>query len=151
MLLYQTNTLKNRKGTRKNPQVKATSNLNKVQYDSITEEAKRLARAKFRKIYYFHRLERKQNKILIKVRLLVRFENQKKIASAVKSVFVPAEGLKKKNPSGRLYKSPTQTEPYFNKDEIFIIQKIIKHSKVLCISDGCCTEFSIYLFILYLF
>ena len=79
------------------------------------------------------------------------FENYKKNANAIESVVVPAEGLRKKNASGRLDKSPTETKPIFNKDEMFIMQKIIKHSKVLCISDGCCTEFSVYLFTLYLF
>ena len=60
----------------------------------------------------------------------VRFDkkSQKKLRSPLtvgEKVLVLAESLRKKDVPGNLYKSTTENMPFFNRNEVFIVRKVV--------------------------
>ena len=78
---------------------------------------------KFCKIYDFHRL--------VKVRKFAeRYErsdikSDRRFCKTFEKVLVLAERLKKKDAPGTLYKSTTENMPFFNREQIFIVRRVL--------------------------
>ena len=114
---------------------KATSNLNKTcsaKYDFSPNqvEKKSLENKYFTDIYDFHRLVRVKNHEDRTVRYIEKQDEQKrrklrKPLDIGDNVLLIAELLKKKDAPGALHKSSTKNKSFFNRNEIFKINKVI--------------------------
>ena len=114
---------------------KAVENMNKTNSQKYglppeTIEKKTLSDNVFREVYDFHRMVRVSRDADRYKRYDVRLDKKQKkqlreplILS--EKVLVLAERLKKKDAPGVLFKSTTENIPFFNRNEIFIVQKYI--------------------------
>ena len=91
-------------------------------------EEKSLEDNSFRELYDFHRLVRVKDHEDRVVRYEERKDNNKKRVlrdslEIGEKVLVIAKRLKKKVVPGNLYKSTNENKPFFNKDQVFTINK----------------------------
>ena len=83
-------------------------------------------------IYDFYRLQKVKKNVDRRSRYdnkkLIRFKGKLRDSLSIGELaYVLAECLKKKDAPGRLYKSTTENKLFFNKDEICVIQKMVKN------------------------
>ena len=95
-----------------------------------TIEKKTLSDNVFREVYDFHRMVRVSRDADRYKRYDVRLDKKQKkqlreLLILGEKVLVLAERLKKKDAPGVLFKSTTENIPFFNRNEIFIVQKYI--------------------------
>ena len=107
---------------------KATTNMNKTkstkyQIEPEYVERKSLEDDNFRQKFDFIGLER-----LVKIMKELKDIRSKKIQPLMigEKVLSLSERIKKKDAPGKLYKSTTQNQSFFNKDKIFIVKKRVK-------------------------
>ena len=105
---------------------------NSQKYDFLPEtiEEKSLESEKFREIYDFHRMIKVSRDAERYERHDIRFDKKarRKLCSPLtvgEKVLVLAERLKKKDAWGNLYKSTTENISFFNREEIFIVRRIV--------------------------
>ena len=121
---------------------KAVENMNntnsqKYGFPPETVEKKALSDNIFREIYDFHRMIRvskdaaryKCYDIWSYKKLYSRRKRLREPLMIGERVLVLAERLKKKDAPGNLFKSTTENIPFFNRNEIFIVRKIIPIDK----------------------
>ena len=82
----------------------------------------------YKEIYDFHRLLKVKEYIERREKANIKIDNKKKniLREPIdidEKVLVLAERLKKKDPPGFLYQSTTQSKPFFNNYQIFVIRK----------------------------
>ena len=109
------------------------TNSQKHGFPPETVEKKALSDNIFREIYDFHRIVRVSKDAARYIRYDIRID--KKLNSRRKQlrepltigerVLVLAERLKKKDAPGSLFKSTTENIPFFNRNEIFIVRKVL--------------------------
>ena len=117
---------------------KAVENMNRTnsqKYDLPPEtvEEKTLSNNNFREIYDFHRIVRvskdatryKRYDIRLDKKLSSRRKQLREPLIVGEKVLVLAERLQKKDAPGSLFKSTTENIPFFNRNEIFIVRKVI--------------------------
>ena len=119
--------------------VKATANMNNVNlqkygYSPEVLEENGVKNEKFKEIYDFYRLF----KVKEHAEGYVRVDRKKKKTSrrrlreplmVGKRVLALAERLKKKNAlQAHIYKPTTEKIPFFNREKIFVVKKIVKTS-----------------------
>ena len=117
---------------------KAVENLNKTNSQKYglppeTVEEKTLSDNSFREIYDFHRIVRvskdaaryKRHDICLDKKLNSRRKQLREPLTVGERVLVLAERLKKKDAPGSLFKSTTENIPFFNRNEIFIVRKVL--------------------------
>ena len=117
---------------------KAVENMNKTnsqKYGLPPEsiEQKTLSDNVFREIYDFHRLVRvskdadryKRHDVRHDKKLISRRKQLREPSNEGEKVLVLAERLKKKDAPGALFKSTTENIPFFNRNEIFIVRKVL--------------------------
>ena len=117
---------------------KAVENMNntnsqKYGFPPETVENKTLSDNIFREIYDFHRLIRvtkdaaryKRHDIKSDKKLHSRRKRLREPLTVGERVLVLAERLKKKDAPGSLFKSTTENIPFFNRNEIFVVRKIL--------------------------
>ena len=114
---------------------KAVENMNKTNSQKYglppeTIEKKTLSDNVFREVYDFHRMVRVSRDADRYKRYDVRLDKKQKkqlreLLILGEKVLVLAERLKKKDAPGVLFKSTTENIPFFNRNEIFIVQKYI--------------------------
>lgn len=82
-------------------------------------------------IYDFYRLQKVKKNVDRRSRYdkkLIRFKWKLRDSLSIGELaYVLTECLKKKDVPGRLYKSTTENKLFFNKDEICVIQKMVKN------------------------
>ena len=93
-------------------------------------EKKSLEDEKFREVYDFHRMVRVSRDAERYKRNDIRFDKKtrKKVRSPLtieEKVLVLAKRLRKKDAPGNLYKSTTENISFFNREEIFIVRKVL--------------------------
>ena len=113
----------------------AVQNMNNVNSQKYgvppkTVEKKPLEDVKFREVYDFHRVVRVSRDAERYKRNDIRFDKKtrKKLRSPLtvgEKVLVLAQRLRKKDAPGNLYKSTTENISFFNREEIFIVRKIL--------------------------
>ena len=98
-------------------------------------EEKALESERFREIYNFYRLvkvkqhtERYEHLDIKKDKVLHR--RLREPLKAGEKVLALAEGIKKKDASGNLYKSITENTSFFNREQPFIVRKVVKISDI---------------------
>ena len=128
--------------------VKNMNNTNSQKYELATNtiEKKSLENKDFREIYDFHRMVKVSKSAKRYNRNDIRFDkkSRKKLRSPLtvgEKVLVLAERLRKKNAPGNLYKSTTENTPFFNRNEVFIVRKVVPtddtyYYSILKITDG---------------
>ena len=117
---------------------KAVENMNKTNSQKYglppeTVEEKTLSDNIFREIYDFHRIVRvskdaaryKRYDIRLDKKLKSRKKQLREPLTVGERVLVLAERLKKKDAPGSLFKSTTENIPFFNRNEIFIVRKVL--------------------------
>ena len=117
---------------------KAVENMNntnsqKYGFPPETVEKKALSDNIFREIYHFHRIVRvskdpvryKRYDIRIDKKLNSRRKQLREPLTIGERVLVLAERLKKKDAPGSLFKSTTENIRFFNRNEIFIVRKVL--------------------------
>ena len=107
-------------------------NVNSQKYGVLPEtvEKKSLEDKKFREVYNFHRVVRVSRDAERYKRNDIRFDKKtcKKLQSPLtieEKVLVLAKRLRKKDALGNLYKSMTENVSFFNREEIFIVIKVL--------------------------
>ena len=112
--------------------VQNMNNVNSQKYGVPLEmvEKKSLEDEKFREVYNFHRMVRVSRDAKRYKRNDIRFDKKtyKKLRSPLtirEKVLVLAERLRKKDAPGNLYKSTTENISFFNREEIFIVRKVL--------------------------
>ena len=112
--------------------VQNMNNVNSQKYGVPLEmvEEKSLEDEKFREVYNFHRMVRVSRDAKRYKRNDIRFDKKtyKKLRSPLtirEKVLVLAERLRKKDAPGNLYKSTTENISFFNREEIFIVRKVL--------------------------
>ena len=113
----------------------AVQNMNNVNSQKYgvppkTVEKKPLEDVKFQEVYDFHRVVRVGRDAERYKRNDIRFDKKtrKKLCSPLtvgEKVLVLAQRLRKKDAPGNLYKSTTENISFFNREEIFIVRKIL--------------------------
>ena len=108
------------------------NNVNSQKYGVPLEmvEEKSLEDEKFREVYNFHRMVRVSRDAKRYKHNDIRFDKKtyKKLRSPLtirEKVLVLAERLRKKDAPGNLYKSTTENISFFNREEIFIVRKVL--------------------------
>ena len=108
------------------------NNVNSQKYGVLPEtvEKKSLEDKKFREVYNFHRVVRVSRDAERYKRNDIRFDKKtcKKLRSPLtieEKVLVLAKRLRKKDALGNLYKSMTENVSFFNREEIFIVIKVL--------------------------
>ena len=114
-----------------------TENLDNIKlqkYGYLPEEIeeKTTDNKNFREIYYFYRLLKvKSHSGRYKnADILMDQKNIKQLRNALlegEKVLVLAERLKRKDALKQLYKQTSKNIPYFNRDQVFIIKKVVKN------------------------
>ena len=117
---------------------KAVENMNntnseKYSFPPETVEKKALSDNIFREIYDFHRIVRaskdaaryKRYGIRIDKKLISRRKQLREPLTIGERVLVLAERLKKKDAPRSVFKSTTENIPFFNRNEIFIVRKVL--------------------------
>ena len=135
-ILLKSKRIEKRLGERLKPNElikQATNNLNKTRsakygFSPNQIEEKSLENNYFTDIYYFHRLVRVKNLEDRKVRYMEKQNDRKRgklreLLDIGEKVLIMAERLKNKDALGILYKSSTENKPFFNRNEIFKINK----------------------------
>ena len=135
-ILLKSKRIEKRLGERLKPNElikQATNNLNKTRsakygFSPNQIEEKSLENNYFTDIYYFHRLVRVKNIEDKKVRYMEKQNDRKRgklreLLDIGEKVLIMAERLKNKDALGILYKSSTENKPFFNRNEIFKINK----------------------------
>ena len=135
-ILLKSKRIEKRLGERLKPNElikQATNNLNKTRsakygFSPNLIEEKSLENNYFTDIYYFHRLVRVKNLEDRKVRYMEKQNDRKReklreLLDIGEKVLIMAERLKNKDALGILYKSSTENKPFFNRNEIFKINK----------------------------
>ena len=112
--------------------VQNMNNVNSQKYDVPPEtvEKKSLEDEKCQEVYDFHRMVRVSRDAERYKRNDIRFDKKtrKKLLSPLtvgEKVLVLAERLRKKDAPGNLYKSTTENISFFNREEIFIVRKVL--------------------------
>ena len=112
--------------------VQNMNNINSQKYGVPPEtvEKKCLEDEKFREVYDFHRMVRVSRDAERCKRNDIRFDKKtcKKLRSTLtvgEKVLVLAERPRKKDAQGNLYKSTTENISFFNREEIFIVRKVL--------------------------
>ena len=112
--------------------VQNMNNVNSQKYGVPLEmvEEKSLEDEKFREVYNFHRMVRVSRDAKRYKRNDIRFDKKtrKKLRSPLtvgEKVLVLAQRLRKKDAPGNLYKSMTENISFFNREEIFIVRKVL--------------------------
>ena len=112
--------------------VQNMNNTNSQKYELApnTIEKKSLENEDFCEIYDFHRMVKVSKSAERYNRNDVRFDkkSRKKLRSPLtvgKKVLVLAERLRKKDAPGNLYKSTTENMPFLNRNEVFIVRKVV--------------------------
>ena len=113
----------------------AVQNMNNVNSQKYgvppkTVEKKPLEDVKFQEVYDFHRVVRVGRDAERYKRNDIRFDKKtrKKLCSPLtvgEKVLVLAQRLRKKDAPGNLYKSTTENISFFNREEIFIVRKVL--------------------------
>ena len=114
----------------------AVENMNKTNslkhdFAPDTIEKKSLENENFREVYDFHRMVKVSKNAERYKRDDIKFDkkSREKLRSPLifgETVLVLAERLKKKKDvPGNLYKSTTENIPFFNRDQIFIVRKVL--------------------------
>ena len=113
----------------------AVQNMNNVNSQKYgvplkTVEKKPLEDVKFREVYDFHRMVRVSRDAERYKRNDIRFDKKtrKNLRSPLtvgEKVLVLAQRLRKKDAPGNLYKSTTENISFFNREEIFIVRKVL--------------------------
>ena len=108
------------------------TNSQKYGYPPETVERKSLSDDIFQEIYDFHRIVRVSKDAARYKRYDIRVDKKnsrrRKLREPLtvgEKVLVLAEGLKKKDAPGSLFKSTTENIPFFNRKEIFIVRKVL--------------------------
>ena len=117
---------------------RAVENMNKTNSQKYglppkTIEEKTLSDNNFREIYVFHRIVRvskdaaryKRYDIRLDKKLSSRRKRLREPLNIGEEVLVLAERLKKKDTPGSLFKSTTENIPFFNRDQIFTVRKVL--------------------------
>ena len=114
---------------------KAVENMNKTNSEKYglppeTIEKKTLSDNVFREIYDFHRMVKVSKAVNRYERYNIKLDKKqkRKLREPLENgekVLVLAERIKKKDAPGVLFKSTTENIPFFNKKEIFIVNKYI--------------------------
>ena len=117
---------------------KAVENMNKTNSQKYglppeTIEQKTLSDNVFREIYDFHRIVRvskdadryKRHDIRLDKKLSSRRKQLREPLTVGERVLVLAKRLKKKDAPGVLFKSTTENIPFFNRNEIFVVRKVL--------------------------
>ena len=112
--------------------VQNMNNVNSLKYGvpPKTVEKKPLKDVKFREVYDFHRMVRVSRDAKRYKRNDIRFDKKtrKKLRSPLtvgEKVLVLAQRLRKKDAPGNLYKSMAENISFFNREEIFIVRKVL--------------------------
>ena len=106
------------------------TNSQKYELSPNTIEKKSLENEDFHEIYDFHRMVKVSKSAERYSRNDERLnkKSRKKLRSPLmvgKKVLVLAERLRKKDAPGNLYKSTTENTPFFNRNELFIVRKVV--------------------------
>ena len=106
------------------------TNSQKYGYPPETVEKKALSDNIFQEIYDFHKIVKVSKDAARYKRNDIRLDkkSRKKLRSPLligEKVLVLAERLKKKDAPGTLYKSTTENIPFFNRNEIFTVRKVL--------------------------
>ena len=106
------------------------TNSQKYELAPNTIEKKSLEKEDFPEIYDFHRMVKVCKSAERYNRNDVRFDkkSREKLRSPLtvdKKVLVLAERLRKKDAPGNLYKNTTKNTPFFNRNEVFIVRKVV--------------------------
>ena len=117
---------------------KAVENMNKTNSQKYglppeTVEQKALSDNVFREIYDFYRIVRvskdagryKHHDVHQDKKLISRRKQLREPLIEGEKVLVLAERLKKKDAPGVLFKSTTKNIPFFNRNEIFVVRKVL--------------------------
>ena len=112
--------------------VQNMNNVNSRKYGAPPEtvEKKSVGDENFREVYDFHRMVRVSRDAKRYKRSDIRFgkKTRKKLLSLLtvgEKVLVLAERLREKDAPGNLYKSTTENISFFNREEIFIVRKVL--------------------------
>ena len=112
--------------------VQNMNNTNSQKYELApnTIEKKSLKNEDFHEIYDFHRMVKVSKSAERYSRNDERLnkKSRKKLRSPLtvgEKVLVLAERLRKKDTPGNLYKSTTKNTPFFNRNELFIVRKVV--------------------------
>ena len=112
--------------------VQNMNNTNSQKYELApnTIEKKSLEKEDFPEIYDFHRMVKVSKSAERYNQSEVRFDkkSRKKLRSPLtvgKKNLVLAERLRKKDAPGNLYKRTTKNMPFFNRNEVFIVRKVV--------------------------
>ena len=112
--------------------VQNMNNVNSRKYGVPPEtvEKKSVEDENFREVYDFHRMVRVSRDAKRYKHNDIRFDKKtyKKLRSPLtvrEKVLVLAERLRKKDAPGNLYKSTTENISFFNREEIFIVRKVL--------------------------
>ena len=113
------------------------TNSQKYELASNTIEKNFLENEDFREIYDFHSMVKVSKSAERYNRNDVRFDkkSRKKLRSPLavgKKVLVLAERLRKKDAPGNLYKTTTENRPFFNRNEVFIVRKVVPTDDTYC-------------------
>ena len=108
------------------------NNVNSQKYGVLPETVKKksLEDEKFREVYDFHRMVRVSWDVERYKRNSIRSDKKtrKKLCSPLtvaEKVLVLGERLRKKDTLGNLYKSTTENISFINREEIFIVRKVL--------------------------
>ena len=108
------------------------NNVNSQKYGVLPETVKKksLEDEKFREVYDFHRMVRVSRDVERYKRNSIRSDKKtrKKLCSPLtvaEKVLVLGERLRKKDTLGNLYKSTTENISFINREEIFIVRKVL--------------------------
>ena len=108
------------------------NNVNSQKYSVLPETVKKksLKDEKFREVYDFHRMVRVSRDVERYKRNSIRSDKKtrKKLRSPLtvaEKVLVLGERLRKNNTLGNLYKSTTENISFINREEIFIVRKVL--------------------------
>ena len=108
------------------------NNVNSQKYSVLPETVKKksLKDEKFREVYDFHRMVRVSRDVERYKRNSIRSDKKtrKKLRSPLtvaEKVLVLGERLRKKDTLGNLYKSTTKNISFINREEIFIVRKVL--------------------------
>ena len=115
-----------------------TENLNYIKSQKCgypPEEIKQntIDNKNFQEIYDFYRLfkVKSHSERYKRADILMDKKNRKQLRNPLleeEKVLVLEERLKKKDPPKQLYKATTKNIPYFNRDQVFTIKKVVKNS-----------------------
>ena len=126
----KTSRLDAKKLIRKAVQNMNNTNSQKYELAPNTIEKKSLENQDFREIYDFHRMVKVSKSAERYSQYDERLDkkSRKKLCSPLRvgeKVLVLAERLRKKDAPGNLYKSTTKNTPFLNRNELFIVRKVV--------------------------